>query len=304
MIFLKSIGAFFTKIWRWIKETAWVQPLLIVGAIFAVIFSIPYITEWAQSWSGNATNSFYTSNQLTINGETSLDEGDSNTAADQLTNSLYTNSVVNYSEKGKPTDISFDTTTYGTKFFVVYIDSDASSSTNMESGFKFLSDHWNDSSYGLIANDDSNYGFKMYTIFTDEDSDNDDKYEYILGGASAFYRYLDIHSPFFNAIGEDLMDAPYYTNERLDDTNYNSLMLTSTSSTSDPRASFPIPTILLVDYSPKAIAQGRAGVSEVLFSLDGDNQTEQAKNLMYMWNHTNSYSEDRNNPFVDKSTNA
>ena len=39
MKILKAIGAFFARIWRWIKETAWVQPLLIVGAIFAIIFA-------------------------------------------------------------------------------------------------------------------------------------------------------------------------------------------------------------------------------------------------------------------------
>lgn len=298
MILLKSIGAFFTKIWRWIKETAWVQPLLIVGAIFAIIFSIPYITEWAQSWTGNAANSFYTSNQLTINGETSLEEANSDTAADQLTNSLYTNSVTNYIDKDKPTEsVSFDTS-YGTKFFVAYINSSSSTSTDMESGFKYLSDHWNDSNYGLNAHDDADYGFKMYTIFTDEESDNDDDYTYNLGGASAFYRYLDIHSTFFQTVGEDLMDAPYYTNEGLTNDNYNKLMLASVSDTTDPRSSFPIPTVFLVDYSPKAIAQGRAGVSEVIFSLEGSTQTEQAKNLMYMWNHTDAYSVDRNNPFV------
>jgi hypothetical protein len=46
---LKAIGDFFVRIWRWIKETAWVQPLLIVGAIFAIIFSIPYFTKWISS---------------------------------------------------------------------------------------------------------------------------------------------------------------------------------------------------------------------------------------------------------------
>ena len=40
---LRAIGGFFAKIGRWIANTAWIQPLLIVGGIFAVIFSIPYI---------------------------------------------------------------------------------------------------------------------------------------------------------------------------------------------------------------------------------------------------------------------
>ena len=40
---LSAIGGFFARIGRWIKETAWIQPLLIVGAIFAVIFAIPHV---------------------------------------------------------------------------------------------------------------------------------------------------------------------------------------------------------------------------------------------------------------------
>ena len=40
MVVLRAIGGFFARIGRWIKETAWIQPLLIVGAIFAVIFAI------------------------------------------------------------------------------------------------------------------------------------------------------------------------------------------------------------------------------------------------------------------------
>ena len=34
---LKRINGLFTKFWRWIKETAWVQPLLIVGGIFGLV---------------------------------------------------------------------------------------------------------------------------------------------------------------------------------------------------------------------------------------------------------------------------
>ena len=39
MAILRAIGRFFAKIGRWIRDTAWVQPLLIVGAIFGLIFS-------------------------------------------------------------------------------------------------------------------------------------------------------------------------------------------------------------------------------------------------------------------------
>lgn len=48
-----AIGGFFAKIWRWIVETAWIQPLLIVGLIFGVIFSIPSISSWINEQSEN-----------------------------------------------------------------------------------------------------------------------------------------------------------------------------------------------------------------------------------------------------------
>ena len=53
---LRAIGRFFARIGRWIRDTAWIQPLLIVGGIFGIIFSIPYITNWVKSWfaEGNA----------------------------------------------------------------------------------------------------------------------------------------------------------------------------------------------------------------------------------------------------------
>ena len=49
---LKILATPFIAIWRWIKETAWVQPLLIVGLIFGIIFSIPSITSWVNYFEG------------------------------------------------------------------------------------------------------------------------------------------------------------------------------------------------------------------------------------------------------------
>lgn len=66
-----KIGNFFVSIGRgikkgffavinWIKTTAWIQPLLIVGAIFAVILCInPVSTFIGNLFSPNTTNEFY-----------------------------------------------------------------------------------------------------------------------------------------------------------------------------------------------------------------------------------------------------
>ena len=73
---LKVIGTPFIKLWTWIKETAWVQPLLIVGIIFAVIFSIPSITSWVQSWNfGSDTYTFLQNKKLSLEGMTDVPSG-------------------------------------------------------------------------------------------------------------------------------------------------------------------------------------------------------------------------------------
>ena len=168
MVILKSIGAFFVKIWHWIKETAWVQPLLIVGAIFAVIFSIPYITEWVGGWTGNGAGAFYEASLLTLEGQTL--SGDV-TAADRFANVLEANEEK--ISEGKYDEI--DTESYGEKFFFVVWKEDCTACETAESGLRYLSDNWG--YYDLIPAI-SGESFKMYTIDASQESANDDDKEY------------------------------------------------------------------------------------------------------------------------------
>lgn len=55
----RPIGHFFRAIWRWIINTAWVQPLLIVGIIFGVIFSINPVVSFF-------SNLFKEDNEITL----------------------------------------------------------------------------------------------------------------------------------------------------------------------------------------------------------------------------------------------
>jgi hypothetical protein len=292
MIILKAIGAFFMKIWRWIKDTAWVQPLLIVGAIFAIIFSIPYITQWANSLGWNSTDAFYTSYQVSLEGET-YDEN-SVSQADLLTNNIYENTV----EKFYKNETDFDEGSYGEKYFLAFVKSDCSACATAEGGFKYLEENWNNASYNLVPSDGRN--FAIHTIFSSEVSSNDDDYKISASGASAFNRFLSIHMDLFNQVGPQVMKDPYKDNASVADTNYLTFALNSSSSTSTPVADFPVPSICLVDYSPEAIADGRAGLSEVLFGVAGENDANRAKLLLDMWNHANTYAEDPNNLFVQK----
>jgi hypothetical protein len=129
--------------------------------------------------------------------------------------------------------------------------------------------------------------FKLYSIFTDEDSTNDDDYEADGNYATAFKRYLQTFSEFFNQTGERLGEAPYKVNKSVSDTNYNYYEQPDITN-------FVTPTILLVDYTDEAIAAGRGGVSEVLFGVSGSTDKDVADVLANMWNHL---STDTTNPF-------
>ena len=148
MVILKSIGAFFTKLWRWIKETAWVQPLLIVGAIFAVIFSIPKITDWVQSMGFGSASRYYAAFQLNLEGETS-DIFEFNTKADQATKAIndwsnFENTYDTYDEYIAAMQQSEENPIekYGEKFFLVYVEGEGC--TNFEaaqSGFEAIQNY-------------------------------------------------------------------------------------------------------------------------------------------------------------------
>ena len=83
MAVLSAIGRFFKKIWDWIKQTAWIQPLLIVGIIFGVIFSIPSIVEGIKNGKAKRTGAeyYYINHQLKL-------AGDEDSKAEKVTKAL------------------------------------------------------------------------------------------------------------------------------------------------------------------------------------------------------------------------
>ena len=278
MLILKTVGSFFVKVWRWIKETAWVQPLLIVGAIFAIIFSIPYITDWVSSWGYGSTGAFFTAKKQTLEGEVTDNAAvDYITKADEITTDIYNNTKKAYNG-----DTAIDASAYGDKFFFVYTSTSCDGCNKAESGFKYLSEQWANK---YVPSD--NRSFKLYTIFADETSSNDSDYDETANDTTAFHRYLGRHLDFFNSTSSHLQDAPYKNNKGISDTNYGYYEQPDFTN-------FSTPTILLVDYSEEAINAGRGGVSEIIFGVDGDTDAERANVLINMWNHLDN---DTTNPF-------
>ncbi len=302
MVILKSIGAFFVRIWRWIKETAWVQPLLIVGAIFAVIFSIPYITEWANGLSGTQAYSFYSQHLETLEGQM-LDDSGADTDADRLAIALAGNEAVIREAKAGGTYSELETgdfdTSYGEKFFFVVWEDDCAACETAEGGLRYLADNWK--KYNLMPAK-ADEAFALHTIEASQESSNDDDRAFTEMGTapSAFNRWTIRHIDLFQQLATDWdwVNSNYKVNEGIGDEDYLKFFV-ETSDSSDPTealGSFPVPSIVLVDYTEEAIAQDLAGIREVVFSVPGETEQERAAFLMDMWNHTATPS--ASNPFT------
>ena len=303
MNILKGMNASLTKLWRWIKETAWVQPLLIVGAIFAVIFSIPKATSWVQSFGVGTSTAYYMAQKKTLEGETK-EIKEISSAADKLTYALLKWS--NFADIGDGEYATYDAwrTAFdkseeksiiekagGEKFYLIYVAKDSSSSDEVQEGFETLEDNWG-SRY--VAEDGRKFAFS--TIYTDEDSTNDDDYT-IEADKTAFNRYLAKFDDlgFFADAGARFDLCPYKKNASLTtSSNYDNF--TNAAEKLDA-SSFIKPTVILVDFSREAFDLGRIGVSEVLFGVSGDKSYDKATLLMYMWNHTSTGDAGKSNQF-------
>ena len=157
MFILRAIGNFFVKIGRWIKNTAWVQPLLIVGGIFAIIFSIPYISAWVSSWSKGVSEgqAFYSAFKVNLDG---CQYDEKNSDANKLFNYM-SNEIKSPDEVNR----------WGEKFFVVFVQEDCQSCEDIYKGFSILKNEWNTGSFKTPEGETYN-DFKLYTIYIDTEA--------------------------------------------------------------------------------------------------------------------------------------
>lgn len=266
MVVLRAIGAFFARIGRWIRDTAWVQPLLIVGGIFAIIFSIPSITKWVQSWfsTGDAAVSFYKNA-----GYKKLSNGDNNgvgSDADKLLSFIFSEDKSEEQYKQ-----------FGEKFFVTFVQEDCSTCSSIYKGWKTAKDNWGKSTgFKSVKNTKTgevvyaNKGdFKMYTIFVDQTNDDSKNY------------FTLLHDKVYSAQWADLstLENPYKTNNS--SISYDGLASSEEEDLSGGSV-FTSPTTLLFDrefaetssidllnkgYSANNEAIAKYGISEILFDI-------------------------------------
>jgi|GEM_PF-847745 hypothetical protein len=204
MNILKKIATPFIAIWRWIKETAWVQPLLIVGIIFGVIFSIPSITKAIQDASSSSSDGldYYETIQL------SLDNANKGTSdADKFfTEYEKAQGYKNGNSKYTIDDYNDFKNQYGEKFFLVFAQSNCEYCENISDALEQLKNNWS-TLYNLDESVDQTY--KAWSIVCDQDmGDNADYYT----EKKAFEYILDDHSTLFEDMQTFGTRNTYYTN--------------------------------------------------------------------------------------------
>ena len=269
MAVLAAIGRFFKKIWDWIKQTAWIQPLLIVGIIFGVIFSIKPIVDAAKrsSEKRKAASTFYYNYQLTL-------EDGKESKADKLTYKLEevmngTSGTVDISEvKNKDGEQMY-------KFFLMYAAETCENCESAKEGFDVLKEQMGSDIFKV----NDGLPFNLVTIFADEETSETEE------NKTAFVKYLERHQSFFEEAGANAYETAYYANKPLSDTDLEYL------ETSDPD-NFLTPTILLIELDRPGVDGGhgydggfRAGVTEVMFGVEGESAFDKAQTLLDCWNH-------------------
>ena len=267
MVVLSAIGRFFKKIWDWIKQTAWIQPLLIVGIIFAVIFSIPSIVKAAKSSKAASAkyNTYYHNFKLSFDNE-------ANSEVDDFTTKL--------AKAIEGDDTEFKNTygdRFGEKFFVAYVAKDCDKCEDAKEGFSTFEKKFNNNESFMSATN-TNEKFHLVTIFADDE--NNDTTE----NQTAFVKYLERHQGFFEDVGSVAYETPYYNNNKLNDSDLEAL------ETADPD-NFLTPTIFLVELGETAAANKQIpGVTEIMFGVEGSDKNDKARTLLDCWNHTGDFS--------------
>ena len=292
MVVLRAIGNFFVKIGRWIRDTAWVQPLLIVGGIFAIIFSIPYITKWVQSWftTGDAAVSFYKNN-----GYLKLSNGDAdgkNSDADKLLQFIL-------SDDSEKTDEQYKK--YGEKFFVTFVQEDCSTCSSVYKGWKTAKENWGkaagfkkvtEKDTGKVIYEASKNDFRMYTIFVDQTNDDSKNY------------FWQLHDKTYSAEFSDLatLENPYCANNS--SISYDGLASSEEEDLSGGSV-FTTPTTFLFDrkfseeehkgYSCVNDGIAHYKISEILFDIPeksgqaSGTPLARARTLWDCWNHIGTF---------------
>lgn len=265
MIVLKAIGRFFAKIGRWIRDTAWVQPLLIVGGIFAIIFSIPKFVELGKKAKeeSNAAQTFFENKMISSQGkEGKLSEG-------SVLDSYFSELEKEHASKEEAYNAINDVLQVNNKqFFVVFVDK-TTACDSLYTGLNYLKNNWDNKEFQEYKVQGQ---FTYRTIYVDAV----DKYD------EETKLFDDVYSRHnFENFAADLYSTQFAENKSYDQDagdHYDSLATSASG--------FAVGTVLYFDYEAEAYAGvGTYGLRSCFTSADvaGASDYERAQSLAKAW---------------------
>lgn len=268
---LRKIFSPFIKIWNWIKETAWIQPLLIVGIVFGIIFSISPIVKACSAENSDAEYNFYANREKSL--ENIFTDYENCEAAELLDNidAAYSSFIKNGFDAAETKDAI--KALPADKFFLMFYSKECDACKNSADAFEYLADNWG-KDYFTTAN---NQKFNMYTINTLEEVKNEDDKDEL-----AFPELLENIPEFFETASSAITSSPYYIKGKIDKVNLENFQLAN-------QDKFPVPTLLLIDFTS---AESR-GYEQLMFTIPGKNgntgAADKAMTLMDCWNGTGEF---------------
>lgn len=287
---LRAIGGFFAKIGRWIANTAWIQPLLIVGGIFAIIFSIPYIKRGIEGLiAGNAVDyklAFYQNSAISLANAGTENDCD----LDVLLTALEEEDEDTIKEK------------FGEKFFLSFAETSCTNCKDCADGYMTFRDKFS-SEYKLDKDPDTQQslpGFKFYsvmsdTLITDKNNKSYDKY--------AAQVVLEKHGNFFEAIAGQFAEQTDKKGHRyrlLENISDPQTTINSISELQDVSDGIEVPTTFLIDLTGDNFPENGIQVGFItavifnytsLMTEDSTNKVSQARFLRDCWTYSNAFSE-------------
>lgn len=292
---LKKLATPFIVVGRWIKETAWVQPLLIVGVIFAIIFSIPSITSGIQGLIDSSSDdiAWYENNQLSLDGTYDKTSDANNFFADFVLAQQGSNEQEGWSsesETGKANakEIMDKYSNNTGKFFLFFVQDDCSACSDTKDAAERLVDYWD----VYIGDEVDNVPlFQYQSIICDEDVDADEyedtpAFEYLFGDQN-----YNIFAEQCVDVGQDnnyYRNATTSTKNTIEDNLEN--LLSSDSSSSTLSSNFQTPLIVLIDTTESNTT--RNIISTLFYSLEGDDIYARTQFLADCWLGQEKFSSD------------
>ncbi len=286
MKFLKALATPFVKLWRWIKETAWVQPLLIVGLIFGVIFSIPSITSWVSSWDfGDDTYTWLEGQKLSLKGVTdTATEGDAYTFFEKFNEA---EAAWQTGDKAKAKSTLESYTGNQNKMFLYFYKEDTTCADINDASNYLEHEGWqakvSEKASTIYGNDAGKYNqaFKYKTIHVEEKIDVEaDDHTYDDFSAFEYLLVSKAYNSYFNTIWDVAQTCNYYKNL---DTSSAKTTFTNNIDNIIKKDSYlsSTPYIVLIDMSEANTSTHI--VTNVFFSVDGSTKYTKADFLAHAW---------------------